>query len=421
VRPDPITPFPDGALSAHRTDDRLPFAFSLVLEYPSMSTLARPFAPFVAALVAAAVAAGGVLAQDVPIVEPVSFSTVDGVTLRGKFYKGPKSAPVVILLHNVGGSETSSHPNWIALAKELQSDFAVLAFDFRGHGNSTSVDPLLFYRNVADKRAVPGLTAEKTQLDIKAHNKTMYQLLCNDIAAAKSYLERTKNDQLECNTQNMFLIGAEQGATLGAIWANSEYYRYKCDMTPTGLPRYAGSPEGKYFTGFMWLSIAPKVGDKPINVAALAAMPAKNNAAVFCLYGGGDKKAADLAKIIEKTAHAVKKSERPVAVPVDKADKAVGVELLSSSLTTLKDVHAQLKTLAASVNDREWEKREFTKTLSAWKIPGVNQPIHARANFPTGGGTIGIGIVAPPTPTAPVPDVIEKNILFNDYDRFIPR
>jgi hypothetical protein len=392
-----------------------------------MSILARLSAAFVAALVLVAFAAtGSVTAQNeaAAAAEPVSFSTVDGITLRGKFYRGPKSAPVVILLHNVGGAETSSHPNWIALAKELQSDFAVLAFDFRGHGNSTTVEPMLFNRNMADKQAMKGaLTADKTQLDIKTHSKTHYQLLCNDIAAAKSYLERTKNDQSECNTQNMFLVGAEQGAALGAIWANSEYYRYGVTMTPTGQPRYAGSPEGKYFTGFMWLSIAPKVGDRAINPASLSVMPTKNNAATFCLYGGGDKKSGDIAKAIEKTVHAVKKGDRPVAVAIDKADKATGVELLSPSLGVAPEIHKQLKKLASDVNDREWEKREFVKSLSAWKFPGSNQPIPARHGMQNGAGAIGIGIGIPAVapPVAAVPDQIEKNILFSDYNNFIPR
>ena len=395
-----------------------------------MSTLARLFV-FCAALVAVALASSGVTAQneakDAANVDDVSFPTVDGITLRGKFYRGPKMpkpVPVVILLHNVGGSETSNHANWIALAKELQSDFAVLAFDFRGHGRSTTVDPQLFLRNIADRKAVPSVTLASATIDQKSINKLTYPLLCNDIAAAKTYLERFKNDSTECNTQNIFLVGAEQGATLGAIWANSEYYRYKCDITPTGLPRYAGTPEGKYFTGFMWLSIGQKVGDRTMNIASLSAMPAKFNAAPFCWFAKGDTKARDLAKIVEKTVHSVKKTEQPVTAAVGTDDnKFVGVELLSPSLGVGPEIHKQLKALAAKVNDREWEKRDFNKTMSSWRLAPNGPPAHARSGFPVGNGGTGIGLL--PAPTQPVnsnvPDIVEKSILFTDYERFIPR
>jgi hypothetical protein len=394
-----------------------------------MSTSSRLFA-FCAALIAVALASSGwVTAQNeakdaAGAVDEVSFSTVDGITLKGKFYRGPKAAPVVILLHNVGGTngETSNHPNWVALAKELQPDFAVLAFDFRGHGKSTTVDPQLFLRNIPDRKSVTSITLNSTTLDQKSINKLTYPILCNDIAAAKSYLERTKNDLGECNTQNIFLVGAEQGATLGAIWANSEYYRYQCDMTPIGQPRYAGTPEGKYFSGFMWLSIAPKVGDRTMNVPALSMMPAKYNAAPFCWFGKGDAKGRDLAKAVEKTAHSVKKSDQPVTVAVGAEDnKLVGVELLTQSLGVGPEIHKQLKTLATKV-DREWAKRDFVKTLSAWRLPPNGPLVHARSGFPVGGATTGIGIApAPAQPVNNVPEMVEKNILFNDYERFIPR
>jgi hypothetical protein len=385
-----------------------------------MSNSSRLFA----ALVAVTLAPSSWATAQVAAPEAVSFSTVDGVTIRGKFYRGPKAAPAVILLHNVGGSETSNHANWIALAKELQTDFSVLAFDFRGHGNSTTVEPLLFLRNLADKRAVPSITRDKTDLDIKSINKLTYPILCNDIAAAKSYLERSKNDLGECNTQNMFLVGSEQGATLGAIWANSEYYRYRCDVTPTGLPRFTNTPEGKYFSGFMWLSISPKVGDRTVKVASLSAMPSRYNATPFCVFAENDTKSKAVAKAIEKTAHAIKKSDREVLVPIKGADKAVGIELLSPSLGLGVAIHETLKKMAKNVSDRDWEKRDFVKTPSAWRMPPGMQPIHARSNFPTGAGIgigIGIGIGTPVPNQIQVPEVIEKNILFSDYERFIPR
>jgi hypothetical protein len=109
-------------------------------------------------------------------------------------------------------------------------------------------------------------------------------------------------------------------------------------------------------------------------------------------------------------------------VPIKGADKAAGVELLAPSLGIGAAIHKKLKEIAANVNDREWEKRDFVKTLSSWRMAPNGPPIYARSNFPTGNGVAGIGIGIPsPPPSAAVPEVIEKNILFSDYERFIPR
>src|SRR5438132_383393 len=67
--------------------------------------------------------------------EEVQFSTADKVELHGTFYFPQKSkAPCAILLHRLGGSREQK--GWDSLATLLQKDYAVLAFDFRGHGDS---------------------------------------------------------------------------------------------------------------------------------------------------------------------------------------------------------------------------------------------------------------------------------------------
>src|SRR5437763_16666774 len=72
--------------------------------------------------------------------ETVKFETVDAVDLKGTYWPSTKGkkAPVAIMLHRIGGK--SKEAGWAELAEELQkAGFAVLAFDFRGHGESTSV------------------------------------------------------------------------------------------------------------------------------------------------------------------------------------------------------------------------------------------------------------------------------------------
>src|SRR5947208_12742517 len=71
--------------------------------------------------------------------ENIKFDSVDGVELRGNFYAASKAkAPAVLMLHRYGGNRQG----WENLAEELQKKgFAVLTFDYRGHGESTKVTP----------------------------------------------------------------------------------------------------------------------------------------------------------------------------------------------------------------------------------------------------------------------------------------
>src|SRR5262245_32502986 len=70
--------------------------------------------------------------------ERVRFDTYDQVEIHGTYYPGDmgNKSPSALVLHALGGS--SREEGWDNLAKELQKKhFAVLLFDFRGHGEST--------------------------------------------------------------------------------------------------------------------------------------------------------------------------------------------------------------------------------------------------------------------------------------------
>src|SRR5262249_44912517 len=93
--------------------------------------------------------------------EEVQFSTIDEVQLWGMYYPSArgKKAPIVLLLHKVGRS--SSLDNWPALAQDLQkAGYAVLRFDFRGHGNSNTVQPG-FWQDKANQKLVKGFDPDK--------------------------------------------------------------------------------------------------------------------------------------------------------------------------------------------------------------------------------------------------------------------
>ena len=103
------------------------------------------------------------------------------------------------------------------------------------------------------------------------------------------------------------------------------------------------------------------------------------------------------------------------SVGLKAGEKITGVDLLQDSLKTSANIHEWLK-LATQNNANEWSQREFMKTLYVWRV-GNTQPIPARVMPP---GIAGIGVTAF-QPTVQVPDAVEKNILFDTYERFIPR
>src|SRR5437879_3525330 len=78
--------------------------------------------------------------------DEVKFDSFDGVELHGTFYpaSGGTKSPCVLLIHKIGGNRNQA--GWEDLAVYLQKkDFAVLSFDLRGHGESLTVNPNLFW------------------------------------------------------------------------------------------------------------------------------------------------------------------------------------------------------------------------------------------------------------------------------------
>lgn len=108
----------------------------------------RPLSLLLGLALFALVSVGGtVRAADKPT--KVTFDTVDGVTLQGTFWPSPKGKdePTVLLLHKIGSD--SHKDGWDDLAAKLQDKgYSVLSFDFRGHGNSTSIDPMKFWNRM---------------------------------------------------------------------------------------------------------------------------------------------------------------------------------------------------------------------------------------------------------------------------------
>lgn len=341
--------------------------------------------------------------------ERVRISTVDGVDLHAKFYPCRdgkiKNPPTVLMLHPLG--ESSAKKPWVALAEKLSEKSAVLTFDFRGHGQSTEIDPDKFWTVPFNRNHVKGANnaalAGKNALEFKELLPQYYTAFINDIAACKAYLDR-KNDTGACNTSSFILVGAEDGATLGAIWLNSEYHRHRLVQHPvTLLMAPDNRPEGQDVIACVWLSIKSTLGSRLVSVPATLSIPLRERAVpMVFLYGKEDAKAKAVADAAVSFKTGKLKGKFPFTDKVPVETKLSGMALLQPSLNVDGAIYQYLfggpdVEGVVDAKGREWTEREFRKTQYSWRLmgqpPGFN-PINAKM-------------------------LNDTNFLFNDYTRYV--
>jgi hypothetical protein len=100
--------------------------------------------------------------------------------------------------------------------------FTVLTFDFRGHGESTNVTPETFWKVSQNSNLIRGAKPNRKTIRQSDFQRSYTPMLVNDISAAKRYLDQ-KNDEQLCNSSNLIVIGAEEGAALGTLWIYTEW------------------------------------------------------------------------------------------------------------------------------------------------------------------------------------------------------
>jgi hypothetical protein len=291
--------------------------------------------------------------------------TVDQVELRGKFFPGPKAkeTPCVLMLHALGENENSTNKEWLGLAKALQGKgYAVLTFDFRGHGESKTVKPGVpnanpqlavkgFWDETQNQQYVKGLAPKKprpTEIAFKDFSPAYYTYLVNDIAAAKAYLDE-RNDAGECNSGDIVLVGAKDGATLGVLWLNSEWQRYRFVPGNMMMQPYIDrkNPEGQAVSAAVWLSLAKSFGKNKATykVDQMLEIPAKIfKTPMMFLYGELDDAGKKVAMACEKYIRGTMPKEYPftAAVKVEGAERDTGRELLLEDRDTTKQIIAFL-------------------------------------------------------------------------------
>ena len=322
----------------------------------------------------------------------VSFDTVDGVTLQGTFYPSPKgkNEPTVLLLHRIGSD--SHKDGWDALASKLQDKgYSVLSFDFRGHGNSTTIDPPKFWGYGFNKGASrtgpndPKTNKPKDSINQKEFTPGYLPYLINDIAAAKMFLD-DRNDGGECNSHALILIGAEDGAALGALWMASEWNRYTASVEfigPRKIPmvRSVGdTPEGKGLYCALWLTMTPALGGKTSVGGALSKalgfVGKDKKVPMGFLYGDKDETGQKHAEELVKHINPEKKLALTAADAV-KDTKLTGSALLRDSLDTEQKVLNYLSKVREKNVPQKWSKVDLDRTGFVWAF-NPNRPIPAK-------------------------------------------
>ena len=285
----------------------------------------------------------------------VSFDTVDGVTLQGTFYPSPKGKdePTVLLLHKIGSD--SHKDGWGDLAAALNNKgYSVLSFDFRGHGGSTAVDPVKFWDGRLypwNAKASKGGPTEKgkprEKISRESFHPGYYPYLVNDIAAAKLFLDE-RNDAGDCNSRALILIGAEDGAALGALWMAADWNRYSADkvIVDPRNPRLSyisgisKDPEGKDQYCALWLSMTPNLGGKVSVSGALKAdlrlAGREKKTPMGFLYGEQDREGEERAKEFLKVVRGEGENDKLpfTAMKAIKSSKLAGSALLRKGLGT---------------------------------------------------------------------------------------
>jgi pimeloyl-ACP methyl ester carboxylesterase len=282
------------------------------------------------------------LVRRLPLPQRVEFATGDGVKLVGQFYPSTKdrNSRAVLLIPPIGSA--TGERAWQDLAQALQGKgYAVLSFDFRGHGSSTEVLPeFLSYAHNRLVRTVRLNVLQQPKLLARDFPPAYWPHLVNDIAAARSLLDH-KNDLGELNSRYLVVIAAGRGAALASLWLAAEWQRYEAP----GFGVLAGGKsdaEGKAIAAAVWLSLDPsRLGRAAFPVDTwLANVGRSHRTPMLFLAGQEDKDRAGRAQALAERARGSRLTVSKVIANTALADLA----LLRPELPTQEEI---LKFLAA--------------------------------------------------------------------------
>lgn len=324
-----------------------------------------------------------------------SFTSIDGVTLRGLFYKSVKggSAPVVLLLHDYKANPEEAI--WSDTAQTLVGKgYNVLRFDFRGHGKSTDIDPSKFWINPINRQGVrltQGLNvATDNSIKYTDFSNNYFPMLVQDLAAARNLIDQL-NDTGELNASTIYVIGAGESAALGMFFIATEWLREKSrpenfntilpaqfQMVSTRRPLMSGyDPAGQDYGGAIWLGPnAPSslnTGELQKVVISPYAVKMRNATPMLFVYGSKDTRSANQSKAmfnsVLKVNAKIGMRGQPLMRPEQtflreiKGTGVSGVKLLGNKLGTEKMVQDFLAAVDKERKGKVRKNRDWNKPL----------------------------------------------------------
>jgi len=317
----------------------------------------------------------------------VSFQTVDGVELQGTYYpaRGEKKDACVLCLHNFdhrkGGN--SHQDGWDRLAADLQKNgYSVLTFDFRGFGDSKNVNKEVFWdmrRNQQNGpnyiRAPRGSEAPAT-IDQKDFRPAYYPTLVNDVMVAKAFLDQ-KNDNNELNSASVCVIGAGEGAAVGALWmaAESRLRRWKNSQIPGAQP-ILGEPEANDIACGIWLSISPNIGGVRAPIQSWLAEAGGGQQIPMAFIHGAKDTAGD--SLAQSCLTAIRRSSRTKPAQTGReaiaGTKLTGSQLLQPSLDTSAYIQKYLDAVMELRGSKQTHRHDLERDAYLWMGPRGTRP-----------------------------------------------
>jgi pimeloyl-ACP methyl ester carboxylesterase len=297
--------------------------------------------------------------------DSVRFDSVDGVELRGSFYPAAKAkSPAVLMLHRYGGNREG----WEPLAEKLQKEgFAVLTFDFRGHGESTKVSPD-FWKIASNANHIRGGTkADKKTIRYGDFKPDYMPMLVNDIVAAKGFLDK-QNDAGLCNSSNVIVIGAEEGAALGCLWTNEEWDRRPKIKRTNLVDMWYDDPQGKPFgediVAAIWISPNATLNGKSAG-KWLERKEIRDRTSMLFYASSGDSAGAAAAKqLYDDFKKKSKGAEMTFLQDGVKAGKARGTDLVNKKDAQVPDEIAKyLEKVKDKKGENAWRMRATEKGI----------------------------------------------------------
>jgi len=235
--------------------------------------------------------------------ERLRLSTSDGVQLAASYFAvaeqpatatpaapaaGRPRPPVVMLLHDLDGSQTSVEP----LARGLQRQgVAVVALSLRGHGTGTDGSQA---RTVADGKTTTLSAAALRKPDFDAMVRTSggrvreQAVVRGDIETVRNWVKR-QADAGGLDLDRLFLVGSGVGGALALAWA----------IEDAAWPPLATGPQGGHVRGIALVS--PTWTTRGFSVApALATELIRRRMPLLVIAGREDRDAIKLYEQLKR-------------------------------------------------------------------------------------------------------------------------